>query len=332
MKFGEEVMIEYALAICIPTYNRKNNIVRQVEFFQKYKEYFTEERIQIVVSDNASDYDFLSVMKERPKFVDIYRSTSNIGFNGNLLNAIKGSNAKYIMFMGDDDYIQIEGLIQIINCIKISSPDGIIANYALRIKNRRNNILAIPYLKDCTNTCLSDVMQYINEKITFMSSMIIKRELLDQNIGKYATLANSKYFMHVDLLFYSLGTSSKINISAKPIVLASDENKISYDVQELFSDDLGRIIIANKTTVKKKSTSYFYFKILYFIVNADKRRRKQKYDLHRFSRAGFPKKTLMFLSICNLNWILGIIIIKIINKIVGVYIELKFYIFWKRHH
>lgn len=86
------------LSICIPTYNRAEfldwTLTNTVATFPQAK---------IVVSDNASaDHTREVVRKHNGRYI---RQSKNIGAFPNMRAALLAGNTKYVVFLGDDDYL-----------------------------------------------------------------------------------------------------------------------------------------------------------------------------------------------------------------------------------
>ncbi|WP_031526302.1 glycosyltransferase family 2 protein [Dyadobacter crusticola] len=123
------------LSIIIPTYNRTEFLLRNLEILEEIIEQgeFTNE-ISIIISDNCSPDDTfqqVTAFKNRNKLrIDLYRQSENIGLKANVLFVLEKATAEYVMFLGDDDYIGYEYLTE---CMRILRTDPtttyIVPNY-----------------------------------------------------------------------------------------------------------------------------------------------------------------------------------------------------------
>jgi glycosyltransferase involved in cell wall biosynthesis len=77
------------LTIAIPTYNRSSLLRRNLESIQKSMCGF-ENMVEVVISDNNSDDDTATVIKdfEKYQYIKYYRNIENIGFNHNYIKLI----------------------------------------------------------------------------------------------------------------------------------------------------------------------------------------------------------------------------------------------------
>lgn len=177
------------LGICIPTYNRQdylrqnlNSVLTEVSKFN----------LPIYISDNASEdgtenmiYNFKAVYEN----IMYNRNPENIGLYCNILKVIRMAKTDYIWLMGDDDAINKKSIEQII-CYLKKGYDFIRLN-------------STQYDKNLEKTKLDKVISCSTNKIYpsgtheellvdlkwgyygFISSMIIKRQLLSDLISKY---------------------------------------------------------------------------------------------------------------------------------------------------
>ena len=92
--------------ILIPTYNRRAFLIPNLSFLeQEIAQYNLENIVKIIVYDNASNdgsYDAV-VSDEELRNTNIFRHEKNVGLERNALSVLNASEAKYVMFLGDDD-------------------------------------------------------------------------------------------------------------------------------------------------------------------------------------------------------------------------------------
>ncbi len=118
------------LSISIPTWNRAKYLHELLNLLvSQIKEYKLENQIEIIVSDNASDDNTMSVIKEftNSLFFIIYsRNDTNIGAKCNVLKSMYIANGEYVMLIGDDDRIRNNCLIEILNILASHNPGALI--------------------------------------------------------------------------------------------------------------------------------------------------------------------------------------------------------------
>jgi len=109
------------LTICIPTYNRKNSIIRLVSSI--IKQDLLSVANLIVIDDGSSDETSTELNKiEIPEGVNVrFIKQENRGLAATFLRFFSECQTEYLMMMADDD--KIKGIIQLINFLNETKPD-----------------------------------------------------------------------------------------------------------------------------------------------------------------------------------------------------------------
>lgn len=179
------------LSICIPTYNRKKYLQETLDSIFS-QDWFNEENIEIVISDNASTdgtRDFIQRYLFEHKNIYYHRNEENIGADRNVLQAIQMGNGMYIWWITDDDIILPWGLWEVLWVIlnPIYQDAYIIQMNLWLITQEGDKILwqekIIP-VPDITKKfkslkCLYEYYKYIYIGITFFSIQVYKNEVFD---------------------------------------------------------------------------------------------------------------------------------------------------------
>ena len=124
------------LSILIPTYNRSNFLIKNLtlmwEYFSRLE---IKDQLEIVVSNNNSsddtDLKIKALMSGNSNFnIRYYTQSKNIGPEKNSLFVLDKSNGEYVMFLGDDDYLDFNYLLKVLDCLKLNSKiTSIIPNF-----------------------------------------------------------------------------------------------------------------------------------------------------------------------------------------------------------
>lgn len=111
-------MSEVLLSICIPAYNRPENIINILNRVTA----FQSDEIEIVISDDniASDVNFNVVRAFKDPRVKYFCNKKNLQYDANLLKAIEKSEGKFIFILMDDDEPEMRSLPWLLNTIKIT--------------------------------------------------------------------------------------------------------------------------------------------------------------------------------------------------------------------
>lgn len=110
------------LSVCIPVYNNiKSFEISLYSLAQSIMDY--EDRVEIVVVDNASEDDIESVINNfQRNFTKIklsyHRNLFNIGGPANSIKAVKMAKGEFVWIIGSDDFVYPRGIESIINEIE----------------------------------------------------------------------------------------------------------------------------------------------------------------------------------------------------------------------
>lgn len=164
------------LTVAIPTYNRAKYLKRTLE--SVVSQY--EERVEIIVSDNASEDNTRQVVEELSASAPIryIRNEKNMGAEANFLQCYRVATGDFILLLGDDDLIVENRLATMLDYIEENpQSDWVFVN---QIYIRGEYIDAQHYIqlwsRDETNR--SDVskrafLDYAKQRITFISCQML---------------------------------------------------------------------------------------------------------------------------------------------------------------
>jgi len=127
---------EKILTIMIPTYNRAKVVAENLEGVIKILEdNHLLERVEIVISNNASEDDTFEVLKKivaanKNVSISLFNQEQTLGSLGNMNFVLQQASCEYVMYLGDDDYISAEYLKSVLRYIvKIKGLSCIIPSY-----------------------------------------------------------------------------------------------------------------------------------------------------------------------------------------------------------
>ena len=178
------------LGICIPTFNRASYLEKCL---CSITEDFKNFGFPIYISDNFSTDNTKYVIERYQKMYDnifYIKNDSNMGPYLNILNVIKMAKSRYIWLMGDDDAILPESVEKILAKISEGN-DYVVGNSIPYDKNltrkKFDKIIECDddrkYAEGETLNLLRDLKKWTYHG--FMSSMIIRRDLVNPIIEKY---------------------------------------------------------------------------------------------------------------------------------------------------
>lgn len=126
-------MCNKILSIYIPTYNREDKVVRQLNFLLNEVKELEQENIEIIVNDNCSTDNTKEAVLNCIKNTNViyHRNDYNLGIGGNMYASVKFVTGKYLWVIGDDDVL-FPGVVKRVYDILSSYPavSYIFLNYA----------------------------------------------------------------------------------------------------------------------------------------------------------------------------------------------------------
>lgn len=231
---SEESVRNYnrTLGLCITTYNRKEYLGQLLKSVLKD---VTRYQIPIFISDNSSsdgtDSFVLDFRKTYPNVI-YRRNPENLGLYGNFLESIKMADTEYIWTLGDDDII-VDGAIGKIMSEIENNPDFILVNSTAVDKDAERVMITriikcsqdVRYVPGNGREPFYDLMP--KEYNTFISSMIIRRELISHLLPKYEdrgfVLYNNSYMPLA--IYYEAIKGKKGVFLCNPLVLMRDNHR-----------------------------------------------------------------------------------------------------------
>ncbi len=124
-------MDHQALSICIPTYNRKERLISQLESLCGQE---GVESVPVIVSDNASDYsierEVLPLFKGRLN-LSLRRFGANTSMIVNLSSGYIYAETEWVWFLGDDDKTVPGALKKITEDLSSASDELVLVKYSL---------------------------------------------------------------------------------------------------------------------------------------------------------------------------------------------------------
>lgn len=122
------------LSILIPTFNRSVYLEKNLEILKKIVlNSKLEDDLEVIISNNFSTDTTANVIEKfRASLPELFigiNQKSNIGLEENALFLLGKSNSKYVMYLGDDDYLSTEYLLTVLAFLKNKKPSIIIPSY-----------------------------------------------------------------------------------------------------------------------------------------------------------------------------------------------------------
>ena len=214
---------DYLLTIAIPTYNRAKYLKRALKSIAEQY----DDRLEIIVSDNASLDDTEEVVQEIEKHIPIkyLKNKENIGSDMNFLQCLREASGKYTVLLGDDDLI-IDGKMEIILNFLESFDDLslIFINHTYYSGEYDQNNPGRLYNNEIDNRSYMTKKQffdYVRREIIYMSSIVLstKRVRSINDAEKYSWT----FFMHSCVAFESTkNDDNNLGVIGTPCIAKDD--------------------------------------------------------------------------------------------------------------
>lgn len=213
------------LTICIPTYNRKEELLYQLESIlkQEYAKY-----INIIIIDNLSDYNVEKAIndrfsKELVSCINVITNKYNITGSGNIASTFHHCLTKWMWLLGDDDQTTPGSIKTILEDIK-THDDVSMIKYSIKD--------FYPYSEEIAENFHEFINVYKNGKhptgdLIFMSNNVYNLEKLKPYIGQTYKKSFSCIAQLIPIFEAFNKKDGKVLFRSYPIVsyLPPDKNK-----------------------------------------------------------------------------------------------------------
>lgn len=198
------------ISICIPTYNRANNLDKCLNsIFTQIEE---DDRFQIVISNNGSQDDTDKVvekyLQKYKRIIKYNKNSENIGAHENFLKVMDIADGEYILLHGDDDYFIDGSIYEIYGVVKKNKSKSCIflniLNNDKDINNIENLDEFLTYIPGTSSIFISSIMlknnlyKSITNKMRYAEQRMNQTYILFEVISKYGNscIFNSSLFTY----------------------------------------------------------------------------------------------------------------------------------------
>lgn len=220
--------VKPVISFTIPTWNRANELRECLDsIIPQILE--SNEKIEIVISDNASTDNTSEVVKEyleKYDFLKYFKNSENLGFDLNLISAVEKASGDYVWLFSDDDQIAPGAIKEMLNIIHRWQPCTISLNYYLILNNEKIEYRTYTehmVQRDIQQCDMNDLLLYRSHLFTFMTSNIVRKELIDISYCK-RIVCEYENWIHLYMITKALGKKQCGFISSYYAVLARANN------------------------------------------------------------------------------------------------------------
>jgi glycosyltransferase involved in cell wall biosynthesis len=225
------------LSICIPTYNRSNYLKEALESVLLSSKGF-EDKLEIIVSDNASTDNTTEVVKQYQQKYELIRYSRNEVnvVDKNFFIAAGLSRGEYIWVFADDDKMNKDAIKTIFDKIT-KGYNLVICNYSLWDKEFASLVKALWYEVNC-DIEFNDpnmLMEYFGFKLQYLSSIVVKREVFFTAGENEASLFHAYGCSFSYALYCGMIERTRAILVANPIVMYRGFNSDLVSIEKWYN-------------------------------------------------------------------------------------------------
>ncbi len=120
--------MQYKISVCIPAYNRADLLAPLLDSILAQK--FNNFEIVICEDNSPQRLEISRIVKKYhknyPKLIFYYENQVNLGYDGNLRNLIFKASGDYCFFMGNDDLMAPNAILEVVSALKRHNNIGVV--------------------------------------------------------------------------------------------------------------------------------------------------------------------------------------------------------------
>jgi len=205
---------EILLSICVPTWNRKFMLERNVTFHLEAFRRLGLPFELVIVDDCSTDEtaEYLASLADVPE-ISAWRRASNSGFISNYAYAMRRAKGRYVLFLGDDDLLIPEKVVEYVSLMAADPKLGMIQAPWMLVDARdgqQKDMGAFYHVPEPTRFAHGDfagLLRFIFRFHVFPEFLIVRRDVLAVAISSatpfifWAFLFTTRALDKADVLF-----------------------------------------------------------------------------------------------------------------------------------
>lgn len=222
------------LTIAIPTYNRSACLARLLESLAPQLE--GENRIELIISDNASPDDTRAVVKsfqEKGVRLHYIRSEENIGPDANFLKCFRVANGRYVWIFGDDDIILPGSLAKLLNILSQNEYDLVYVGF-FTLSGPLATEKSSHQIEAEVIESAREMVKRANHSLTFISGNIINRERVRNEIERPLEELVGTNLLQLGWIFTALNNFRRGIHVTEPLIAAGDSASPDFNFIGVF--------------------------------------------------------------------------------------------------
>mgnify|MGYP000609158432 CR=1 FL=1 len=225
------------ISICIPTYNREQYLLALLNSIEKAVAFSgLFDCIEVCVSDNASTDDTvrqLNEFMERSKLsVNYVVQLENVGPDRNYLECTKNAAGEYIWFLGSDDLVSENSLVEIFYALKYEPALVIFERYncdnCMNVQSVKRWVDASQHLGVFDTSVPGQLESYLKASsslgaiFSYLSCIVVRRVCWDASKTNFGLVGSG--YIHADKLLKVLFDNVVLTYISAPLVLSRGGN------------------------------------------------------------------------------------------------------------
>lgn len=256
----------YLLTILIPTYNRANDLRKNLEsIITIINENSLTEEVSIIVSNNKSTDNTCEVIKSflEYNFFKYYEQPRNVGLEKNALFTLAHAESKYVMYLGDDDYFSKDYLLAVISLVKCDNIHCIVPSWQAitRTGDIMNGISRDIELKNKLYTEHFKACLNLSSKGHQLSGLVFYREGLYES---YVERGVSNIYPFIYFVAYSCLHGNAYHLTSFPLLITQpgqERKDWSYGDDGLIPDMLNNFKCLDLSYIRRVKLQIMCLKI-----------------------------------------------------------------------
>ena len=293
------------LDILIPTYNRQQELKKNVLLLiDAISQLHLEDQVQLMISDNCSTDGTTGVISQIQKNTTVrcmlFMQKENIGLEKNAVFLLAKSTSQFVMFLGDDDYLQIKYLDKVVDYLTKGDITCIIPSFLA--KTSEGQVVGARSLGKMKNYKKGPQSVYESALLGHqLSGLTFLRE---NTLDKY--LENEHYrniYLWIFFVGYNCLRGNSVHLTEYPVDVTVGEKKDwNYGQDALFNEKIKNIPLLYPSGWNRFMLEYkFYISNIYSINTIYPSRTKKLKALYLSSvskNLSLPFKAYLPIALC----------------------------------
>jgi abequosyltransferase len=288
------------LSIAIPTYNRAKYLDINLQQLLKEIDTIDHVKIEIIVSDNCSTDNTKYIVQKVVNAglpVKYYRNPQNLGWGINFFKCFDLSTGKYVLLLGDDDFLY-DGVLSKILGYLLSGEFGIVFLKPYGFDNDFRKEYPGAFGKTIIYNNTKELMIKIGPSISLLSACIINKSLIKDFNTSAIDPGN---FAHLHLILFAIQNSTQNLYIGTYCIGSKRNNSSSYIFSKVFVTEFWQIIDKyrsekiNRDLIRKlENDQLFSYYPYYLTMQKIYKSKDLEYALEDFSKRFSGRRLFMY--------------------------------------